>query len=255
MTEHAWYQIRLAEYTAGLLDAKDTDTIHDHLAQCAACRAEVAETERDLRYLPMGTAPVPPSPGFRDRTLRAARAARRTPARRPGLAPVWGWALAATVVLTAAVAVQARLTTTQLGAELAVREARIDSLAGALAMARDTLAVMGPASTVRYASLALPARAGGVLVFEDTVAHRWHLVAHGLPALPPGQRYQLWYLCEEGMAEGTILPMSPDGVARVTVGMPENPPGRVVGAAITVETIGGGTPPAGHGPKVATLML
>jgi anti-sigma-K factor RskA len=252
MNEHAWYQSHLDDYASGTLDPRDAGLVAAHLEQCPACRQAVAHAEQDLRYLPMAAAPVPPSPGFRDRTLRAALG---TPQARQGLAPAWGWALAASAVLATTVAVQARQTIARLDAQLADRAAHVDSLTSALAMARDTLAVLGPASTVRYAALTMPQSTGGLLVFEDTVAHRWHLVAHGLPALPAGQRYQLWYLCEDGMAEGTMLPMSPDGVARVTVGMPENPPGRVVGAAITVETIGGGTPPAGHGPKVATLML
>jgi anti-sigma-K factor RskA len=252
MTEHAWYRAHLVEYAAGVLDARDAEMVHAHLAQCKECQAAVAAAAHDLRYLALGTAPVPPSPGFRDRTLRAALGRETGQPRRT---PVWTWLLAASTILAVGMAFQARQTSARLSGELAARDAEVDSLASALTMARDTLGLLGPASTVRYAALTMQDASGGLLVFEDQVTHRWHLVAHGLPRLPDGQRYQLWYLCEDGMAEGTMLTMSPDGVARVTVGMPENPPGRVVGAAITVETIGGGTPPEGHGPKVATLML
>lgn len=252
MTEHAWYQSHVMEYATGMLEAREAEMVHSHLAHCAECRAAVTAVEHDLRYLAMGTAPAPPSPGFRDRTLRAALGREAGQSRRT---PVWTWLLAASTVIAVGMTFQARQTVGRLASALATRNAEVDSLATALSMARDTLGVLGPASTVRYAALSMQDASGGLLVFEDQVTHRWHLVAHGLPRLPEGQRYQLWYLCEDGMAEGTMLPMTPDGVARVTVGMPENPPGRVVGAAITVETIGGGTPPEGHGPKVATLML
>lgn len=252
MTEHAWYQAHLVEYAACVLEVRDAETVHTHLTHCAECRAAVAAAEHDLRYLALGTSPVPPSPGFRDRTLRAALGRDTGQPRR---ASVWTWLLAASTVLAVGMALQARQTAGRLSGELAARDAAVDSLSGALAMARDTLSLLGPASTVRHAALTMQGATGGLLVFEDQVTDRWHLVAHGLPRLPEGQRYQLWYLCEDGMAEGILLSMTPDGVARVTVGMPENPPGRVVGAAITVETIGGGTPPEGHGPKVATLML
>lgn len=252
MTEHQWYQAHLAEYAAALLDAHETETIRAHLAHCAMCRDEVVSLERALGYLPMGVPPVPPSPGFRDRTLRAALREGHPQRRRP---PVWAWGLAASTLLAVGVALQARHAAGQLSTSLAARDRMVDSLTQALAMARDTLAVLGPGSTVRYAAFTMPEATGGLLVFEDTVTHRWHLVAHGLPRLPEGQRYQLWYLCEDGMAAGTMLTMSPEGVARVTVGMPENPPGRVLGAAITVETIGASTAQAGRGPKVAALML
>jgi anti-sigma-K factor RskA len=252
MTEHDWYAAHLEEYAAGMLEAQDAGLVRTHLEHCATCQHAVTAIEHDLRYLAMAAAPVPPSPGFRDRMLRAALG---TPTVRPTRLSLWGVGMAATALLAVGAAVQARQTATDLRGELALREQHVDSLVRALATARDSLVFLGPSSTVRYAELSMPQTTGGLLVFEDTTTHRWHLVAHGLPTLPAGKRYQLWYLCEDGMAEGTILPMSPDGVARVTVGMPDNPPGRVVGAAITVETIGGATPPEGHGPKVAALML
>jgi hypothetical protein len=252
MTEHAWYHAHLTEYASGLLDEREAALVREHLPGCPDCRAELAEIEHDLRFLPMATAPLPPSPGFRDRTLRAALGNVPSRAARP---PWWSLALAATTVLAVGAALQARSTAAELAAALDAERATIVSLGAELAMARDTLSVMGATSNVRYAALSMPSAQGGLLVIEDTVTHRWHLVAHGLPKLPPGQRYQLWYLCEDGMAKGTPLPMSADGVARVTVGMPENPPGRVMGAAITVESLDGPPPAEGHGRKVASVML
>ena len=108
MTEHAWYHAHLTEYASGLLDEREAALVREHLPGCPACRAELAEIEHDLRFLPMATAPLPPSPGFRDRTLRAALGNVPSRAARP---PWWSLALAATTVLAVGAALQARSTT------------------------------------------------------------------------------------------------------------------------------------------------
>ena len=42
-------------------------------------------------------------------------------------------------------------------------------------------------------------------------------------------------------------------MARLTTDMPAVPPGRILGAAITIES--DASTPGDHGPKIATLML
>jgi hypothetical protein len=111
---------------------------------------------------------------------------------------------------------------------------------------------MRGAGRVLQASIEMDGREGGILIFDDSVTHRWNVVVHGLPPAPEGKVYRFWFICEEKMVRGAeveaggspalfTLPMPPDG-------------GKVMGAALTVESVA--TPPMEpRGRTLAELML
>lgn len=252
MTEHHWFGENLVEFATEQLSAEDHRLVEEHLVHCDACRAEVASIRSDLRYLPMGAPPVPPRPGFNARVLRAATGQTR------GRSTATRWviaALAASTVIAAGLASQrARLAGTAQDAVAALQVELTATRATSVALA-DTLSIVRKAGSMVYASLAMPGQHGGVVLFADASTHRWQVVAHGLPALPVGQRYQFWFVCEDGMARGVQLTRTATGSATLTTGMPESPPGRIMGAAITIESDQQAPSPDGHGPKIATLLL
>ncbi|MEO5826060.1 MAG: anti-sigma factor [Gemmatimonadales bacterium] len=253
MTEHHWFREQLVEYATAQLSTEDMRLIEEHLPHCDDCRNEVDAIQHDLRYLGMAATPVPPRPGFAARTLEAATGRSQ---RSPRMAPWIITALAASTALAAGLAWQARATASTSAQTLAgLTNELAGSRATALALA-DTLSIVRKAGKVVYASLAMPGQAGGgVVLFDDATTHRWQVVAHGLPALPVGQRYQFWFVGEDGMLQGLPLVPSAAGSASLITGMPDSPPGKIMGAAITIESDQSAPNPTGHGPKIATLML
>lgn len=253
MTEHHWFREQLVEYATGQLTTEDTRLVDEHLPHCDDCRAEVDAIQHDLRYLGMGASPVPPRPGFPARVLEAATGK----ARRGQRAVPWIiTALAASTVVAAGLAWQYRTAATSSQQSLAALEREVSGTRATAVALADTLSIVRRADKVVYASLAMPGQVGGgVVLFDDATTHRWQVVAHGLPALPAGQRYQFWFIGEDGMLQGLPLTPSAGGSASLITGMPDSPPGRIMGAAITIESDQAAPNPAGHGPKVATLML
>ena len=249
MTDHDWFVDHLLEHCTAQLDGNDTELMRQHLSECAECRAEAARLQDELRWLPMAVAPAAPRPGFTQRVLHAATGeARRSP---------WSlglpWALAATTILAAGLAWQRQGELDSLRRQLNDSTAALGEMRAMAASATDTLSVLRHATRVAYSELAGRKGSGGVMLLDDPTTHRWYVVAYGLPPLEPGQRYQFWFVGSDGMAMGSPLVLSAAGMARLTTDMPVVPPGRILGAAITIES---GAPAARtHGPKIATLML
>lgn len=252
MTEHHWFGEHLVEFATEQLSAEDTRLVEEHLTQCETCRAEVAAIRDDLRYLPMGAVPVPPRPGFNARALRAATG--RSSDRR-AITPWLISALAASTVLAAGLAWQGRQSAASAVATAANLRTELAASQASFAALTDTLSIVRKAGTMVYTALAMPGQRGGVVLFADASTHRWQLVAHGLPLLPAGQHYQFWFVGDGGMARGVQLTRTEVGSASLTTGMPETPPGRITGAAITIESDQSAPSPEGHGPKIATLLL
>ena len=80
----------------------------------------------------------------------------------------------------------------------------------ALDAARDTLSVLRNTRKVMHASVQMDGRKGGITILADPVSHRWNVVVHDLPRLPPGEHYQFWFITDDGMVRGTEFDTSPD---------------------------------------------
>lgn len=243
MTEqHAWFVEHVEAYALRHLEPGEERSFRDHLERCAECRQELDRVERDLAWLPMGARPVAPRPGLVRKMTRGVLGEQE---------PAWKralpWAMAASVALVAgALALRARADAREAGIQLA-------SASQALEAARDTLSVLRNTRKVLHASVAMGGKEGGITILADPVSHRWNVVVHDLPALPPGERYQFWFITDDGMVRGAELDANPEHTAVMTMGMPKEG-GNVLGAALTVEPAGAGSGPP-RGQVLAHLML
>lgn len=230
MSAHDWFLEHRAEYAAGALTGDEALRFADHLNHCEACQAAVAELEQDLRWLPMGATPMAPPPGM-TRRLTEGVLDRRTRRRL-----VWPAALAASLALTALVTWRADRESSQLQAEVEALLGQLATADARLAATLDTLSVIRSSTRVLQARLPMAGDRATLVIFEDAETHRWTVVVHGLPEAPAGERFALWFVCEEGMREGTALPETMSGTAVLVVPMPQDL-GAVLAASITRETM------------------
>ena len=239
---HAWFVEHVEAFALRHLEPGEERSFRGHLERCADCRKELDRVERELAWLPMGVRPVTPRPGLVRKLTRGVLGEREPAWRR-----VLPWALAASVALTGgALALRARADARDAGARLA-------AASQALEAARDTLSVLRNTRKVMHASVQMDGREGGITILADPVSHRWNVVIHDLPQLPPGERYQFWFICDDGMVRGAEVNTSPEHPAVLTMGMPKEG-GNVLGAALTVEPVGATTGPP-QGQMLAHLML
>ncbi len=227
------------------LEPDEERSFRDHLVGCTECRAEVEGSEQALAWLPMGVTPVTPRPGLTRALVDSAIGGRR---RLPSwLVPV---ALAASVALSAGSWLWAWSTIRAFEGEVVTERKQ---LTRQLAMARDTLGIIRQAGMVRHADITMGAYRGGLIIFADERTHRWNVMVYGLPAPHAGQICQFWFITDSGMVKSVPVQTQVGAPAFVTLGMP-SAPGRVMGAALTIESEGSsGSIP--EGPQLAHLML
>ena len=245
MTSHEWFIEHRTSFVIRTLEPDEERSFREHLIGCAECRAEVERSEGELAWLPMGVAPVAPRPGLTRSLVDGALGARR---RSPGwLVPV---SLAASLLLSVGSWFWAWSTVRGFEDSVAVERER---LGRELAMTRDTLGIIRQAGMVRHADITMGAHKGGLIIFADTETHRWNVMVYGLPAPLPGQVCQFWFITDSGMVKSVPVQTQMGAPAFVTLGMP-SAPGRVMGAALTMESEGSSNA-APQGPQLAHLML
>ena len=222
MNSHEWFIEHRTAFVVRSLERPEEKSFTEHLAGCGACRAEIARIERDLAWLPMAVAPVAPRPGLRRELIEAVLGGGRR--RVQWLVPLgaaasltlalgfWGWQHQRAAALSAEIADLRR----QLGA------------------IQDTLSIIRGAGRVLQASIKMDGHQGGLMIFADQRSHRWNVVVHGLPAAHPGEVYQFWFICENGMVRSVQVHVDESNPAFMTLTMPVVG-GEVRGAALTVE--------------------
>jgi hypothetical protein len=240
MTAHDWFLEHRQDFVARVLEPADEALFREHLERCEECRGAVAALEQQLRWLPLGVAPVAPRPGFSHRVVRdIAGTGLHSPRRR---IPGWLVPLAAAATLAAAVT-------------FGVKGQRgMGELSHQLDALRDTLSVLRQANRVLQTAISMDGHQGGMMIFADEKSHRWNVVVYGLPPAPSGERYAFWFLTgDQGMVRGPDVPQDRQSPAFFTLDMPEG--AKIIqGGALTMEPMGStsGTP---RGKELARLEL
>jgi anti-sigma-K factor RskA len=245
MTPHEWFLEHRTAFVIRTLEADEERSFREHLAGCAECRGAVERIEQDLAWLPMGVTPVTPRPGLTRQLVEGALGRRRA-------APRWvvPLALAASLLLSVGSWFWAWSTVRAFEEDVSAERERV---ARELAMTRDTLGIIRQAAMVRHADITMGEHKGGLIIFADTETHRWNVMVYGLPAPHPGQVCQFWFITDSGMVKSVPVETQMGAPAFLTLGMP-SAPGKVMGAALTVETEGSSSPTP-QGPQLAHLML
>lgn len=250
MTAHDWFIEHRTEYAAGTLSAAEMSAFAEHLTGCDACRVAVERAESELRWLPMGVAPVTPRPGLQRQILEHAVG------RAPGRFRRWS------LPIGIAASLMTGFAGWQLGrasapqpiipqvASVPAPSADIDARLLAL---QDTVSIMRQAARVMQAKIMMHGQEGGMVIFDEPRTHRWNVVVHGLPAAPVDTGYQFWFICADGMVRGTRVSLNRTTPMLFTTGMPA-PSCKVTGAALTMEPMQNADGPP-QGKTLAHLML
>jgi anti-sigma-K factor RskA len=174
-------------------------------------------------WLGMAAPPRTPRPELKSRVLARATADARGAT----------WRLAAAAILLVALG----------GTGLLWRH--VARLSATLAATRDTLGLLRrPGTRLVAIPVVTGGRAGELMIFDDTLSHRWLVTCHGLSPNAPGQAYQLWFVTDQGMRSAAVMPM--DRPAPMVMAL-DMPPGtaRVMGVAMSVEPRAGSVEPKG----------
>jgi len=208
-----------AAYVLGALEPAEAQAFREHIAECAACRDEVAAFEQITEAMPASTGRPEVSRDLRRRVMREVRAAPKTAAasrahtaRAPARFPLaWGGLAAGVVAVIVAIVL----------------------VSGGSSGTRTIQASVGSAQLHI---------AGG----------RGDLVVHRLPPLPAGRIYEMWV--QRGSAAptptGTLFSTRADGSANVGVPGSLNGVSRVM---VTQERAGGSPVPTSAPVIVASV--
>jgi len=222
------------------LDALDPGSERDrftrHLSRCQSCAGEVRGF-REVATAMAFAAATPPPPGLRDRVLTAAARTRQLPPEVPAhgrsrrarsRAPWVPWLSG--VVAAASIAVAVLFGLAQAHTQDELNQVRAENKAISLLLSSPQVTLLSKSTT-----------AGGVATVVLSAARRQlAVVTSGLPALPPGQVYQLWLIGKTKTTSAGLLPPAQAG---------QTPPVLASGVVkgdtlgLTVEPAGGSAQP------------
>ena len=284
MTEptHDAFDGLAALYALGALDDDERSRFESHLEACLDCVREVKSLLPVTHHLPQTTVPLEPPPALRGRVLREVAgwtpapsepappapapsppAALPEPApsppaarRKSGLGGLF-WLMATLLIAGAgaggwyAADLHRQIADQQGAVESATLLADILQLEATVAdleaTRREEVITIATDPTVQSLTLAgqpLAPRATGRALWTES--SRLAFLATGLPALPAGDTYQLWFVMPGANAVGAALlsPEAEEGAATVTLEIP----GAVTmpaAMAVTIEPAGGVPVPTG----------
>ena len=271
-----------ALYALGALGKAERSRFEAHLEASLDCVREVKSLLPVAHLLPQTAVPVDPPPALRERVLREvagwtppppeqppepppapapseepfARPAPAPPAapRKSGLGPLF-WLVALLLVAVAGgggsyvAALHREIADLQADARSANTRADILELeatvAGLEAARRDEVIAIAIDPTVRSLTLAgqplAPVGTGRALWTESGLMA---FLATGLPPLPEGQTYELWFVTPEAApVPAALLVPEAGGSATVTLQIPEGVTPAAM--AVTIEPAGGASQPTG----------
>jgi anti-sigma-K factor RskA len=255
MMVHEDYKVMIPAHALSALDVAEASALNDHLSECAECRMELEEWEATALVMAVSPNPIEPSAGVRDRILTEVRKDLAKPEVIPFRAAtrnIWssfGSLGAIAAVILAAVLIVGLVVLWRENraahAELQAMAAQLEKTQKDLERTREffTLVTSPGAKMMELGGTAEASGAMAKLAYDKT-GHAM-LVAHGLPKVPAGKEYQLWFIVS-GKPPMPGKAFAPDeaGSATATDQMPEVALASDV-FAITLEPAGGVNSPTG----------
>jgi len=239
-------------YALGALSEAERRALETHLPTCPECAQDVRAAVEAARALAFAVEPIDPPAALRARVLDAAardpRARAATPADAPARwtpLPYLAMAASLAAIGLAFYAVELRSRIDALEERVRTAEsatsgvqAQLASLQSEYGDMRRSAAILA-ASDVRRVDLAGQASAPGASAHAFWSPTRGLVfAATGLPALPPGRVYQLWFVGDPAPVSAGLMTPDNTGVATAVA----TPPGAVttiVAFAVTLEPAGG----------------
>ncbi|MFE2724849.1 anti-sigma factor domain-containing protein [Kitasatospora sp. NPDC059327] len=229
-------------YAAHALPAAEREAFERHLAQCPACAQEVAEFAATLARLGAAETVTPP-PELRARVLGGIASVRQLapqagaePDGDPGRPGRWRrrwpkFALAASVAVAAALG--------GLAVQQHDRAEQARSQAARLQQQQADLGTLLTAPDARTATAKTTAGSGvGTVVWSESKGQAGFLAA-GMPALPAGKTYEIWFNDAGTMRPAGLMPGTHGSL------LLDGPLDGAAGIGVTVEPAGGSPHPSG----------
>lgn len=253
MSEHEQFAEDLALYAMGALEAAERVALEKHLNQCAACRRELQELQRDTALLALSVPSHTAPPQAHQRFMSAIAAQPRAVQRQEGREwRMWIPSMAA-VAVAVAIVIGLWRHNIDLQRELTDLQKSNVQQQEQLRSANEVLATLTDPDATRFTLTAIPARPQpqGKVIYAH---NRRSLIflASNMPALPPQKAYELWLI----PASGAPIPagvFKPDAKGSATVVNPPLPAGvEAKTFAVTVEPDGGSAAPTSQPILVAS---
>ena len=266
---HEEYREMLSSHALSALDAPEANALEAHLATCQSCRSELDKWRSTAAGLAFVGGAMEPSPQLRDRILIQVRnelagkiqashdSARQSERAKivpfePQRRNVWTsigslGAIAAAILFLALIASiivlwrqnrAARTELARLSTELRRAEAQIQKEQEAIAL----LSTPGARMTELVGTKMAPG-AHAMIAYDKS--GNAMLVAKGLPVVPPGKAYQLWFIVGNHKMPGKVFALDETGRGDLKDQIPS---AALAGAvfAVTLEPAGGVVAPTGE---------
>lgn len=243
----------LPAFSLGATDPDETAWVKSHLAECPDALMEL-KAYAGLAEAMLYTAPPIRPPASLAEALRAASAqpARTSPAKpvapetvRRGWERLWRWLATPRPAFTALALALLMLLSGFLGVEVVGLHSQQQELASRLERQTALLAAVGEGAYLRVTLPAGPAGQGSgaqATVICDPERSVGVVYAKRMPALPPGQAYQVWLIQGEQRTSAGLFQVSADGTGLLTFQAPL-PMRRYDAMGITVEPATGSPQP------------
>ena len=227
---HHDYKEMVPAHALSALDTSDERALNQHLADCAECRRDLAEWQATAASLALIAAPVEPSPEVRGRILKSVSSV--VPLTRPrrnlwnslgSLGSIAAVILFAALIVSVIVLWQQNRTLRQ----------------------QNEIFQLLTAPGTRVAELSGTNEAAGAtakLAYDKN--GRAMLIADGLPRVPDGKEYQLWFIVGNKPLPGKTFAPDSRGHGLIQDQVPEAARKQAV-FAITLEPAGGRSAPTG----------
>lgn len=249
MADHQKFGELAESYGLGALDAGERAAFEQHLASCPECQRAVADALLVADALPYTLTPVDPPAALRSKLMMAA--APVAPAAAPAMSLRWLAVAAALIAASAGTfawteyrrASAAQVAAAQSQAQVEALQGQLTALQTQADTARRAIDILAADDLSRVelkGQAAAPAASGRAYL---SPARGLLFSTVGLPPLPEGRVYQLWYVTAAAPLSAALV--SPDEAGRFTM-IINTPIGvRPSALAMTIEPAGGLPAPSG----------